>query len=352
MISHQTLNKPRRGFTLVELLVVISIIALLIGLLLPAVGRARRSAQQARCLTNQRGIHQGLVAWAQNNDESYPLPSAVDRMNATEGDDSTDPSLKNRTGAVWSLLIFNRIVSEPGAFVSPAERNANVEPCDEQVYDYVRPGDPLLGGAQRRFNTPNTNNPRNAVYDPSFKGTPFDEPLVNGTSDVDLLVGTEGLAGNNSYAHVPLVGDYGRNWGTINARSIDAVISNRGPEYDNGSPTPREAFEDFNLSNNQYGVGSNSLLIHGGSTTWEGNVIYNDGHGKQESDPVLDERTLQDANGNVFVDNMFVSENIGGAAILDRNDAYMRTWVRGLDTSRRIRDADFLRASREAFWVD
>ena len=70
------MSRKKKGFTIIELLVVIAIIGVLAGMLLPALGGARKEAQLAKCKSNLRGIGQAMALYMSRFGQyvSYPVP--------------------------------------------------------------------------------------------------------------------------------------------------------------------------------------------------------------------------------------------------------------------------------------
>src|SRR5690348_11313226 len=74
--SHTVRHTHRQfGFSLVELLVVVGVIVVLIGLLMPVLGRARESANRTACMSNLRQLAAGLLQYAADNHGRFPRPS-------------------------------------------------------------------------------------------------------------------------------------------------------------------------------------------------------------------------------------------------------------------------------------
>lgn len=89
--------RKKNGFTLVELLVVIGIIALLISVLLPALSKARAQANVVWCLSNLRQIGTGMSMYAQANKGRLPL---------VYWNGATDPTGKGATDWGWLILPY------------------------------------------------------------------------------------------------------------------------------------------------------------------------------------------------------------------------------------------------------
>jgi type II secretory pathway pseudopilin PulG len=114
---------PRRpcedGFTQVELLVSLGIIAVLVALIMPVVGRSRASAQSATCLSQLRQIGAGLLMYAADNDRRLPDPFELQTS--------------------WEQIL-RRYVSNPETFRCPGD--SELYPAIGSSYDWRDTGTP------------------------------------------------------------------------------------------------------------------------------------------------------------------------------------------------------------------
>ncbi len=119
-----------KGFSLIELLVVISVMAILTAVLLPSLARARESSKRMSCANNLRQLALSLQMYSQENHGHYPAA----RSSSADCSESTGINFK-----FSGHSMFPDYLSDARVLVCPSDVRPSSQPCfqHELSYDYV-----------------------------------------------------------------------------------------------------------------------------------------------------------------------------------------------------------------------
>jgi prepilin-type N-terminal cleavage/methylation domain-containing protein/prepilin-type processing-associated H-X9-DG protein len=130
MITSSHLNSRRRGFTLVELLVVITIIGMLVALLLPAVQAVREAMRTADCANNMRNLAQAMASYESSKGQLPGYSQRVDR-----GKSLAAGLGRNASPARWKIVSVPKDEPAPISWVTKILPEIERQDIWDQVVD-------------------------------------------------------------------------------------------------------------------------------------------------------------------------------------------------------------------------
>ncbi|MBY0113600.1 MAG: type II secretion system GspH family protein [Phycisphaerales bacterium] len=162
----------RRGFSLIELLVSISIIAMLIGILLPALPRARDAARRAACGVNLRSVGQAIELYKNQYREAFPKAKYM-----------PNPWLSGSKDPGFNVTMIDFLDRESPAYKCPGDRE--VFKIDWKDTTKTPPEDRIGGMSYTYVTALAGEKVENTFFAKYLKLTPSNTPLMydfdNGT---------------------------------------------------------------------------------------------------------------------------------------------------------------------------